>query len=147
MVLGPGSRLDQYELLAVLGTGGMGEVYKGRDLRLDRLVAVKVITSARGLDAESRERFEREARSLAALSHPNICQIFQYGDVEGAPFLVMEYLEGETVTQRLRARGRLPLADVLRHGMELAAALEVAHQAGIVHRDLKPDNIILTRAR
>jgi len=144
MVLGPGSRLDQYELLAVLGTGGMGEVYKGRDLRLDRLVAVKVITSARGLDAESRERFEREARSLAALSHPNICQIFQYGDVEGAPFLVMEYLEGETVTQRLRARGRLPLADVLRHGMELAAALEVAHQAGIVHRDLKPDNIILT---
>ena len=144
MVLGPGSRLDQYELLAVLGTGGMGEVYKARDLRLDRLVAVKVITSARNLDAESRDRFDREARSLAALSHPNICQIFQYGDADGAPYLVMEYLEGETLAQRLRARGTLTLDEVLRHGDQLASALEVAHRAGIVHRDLKPDNIMLT---
>jgi serine/threonine protein kinase len=144
MALGPGSRLDQYELLGVLGTGGMGEVYKARDLRLDRLVAVKVITSARDLDAESRKRFDREARSLAALSHPNICQIFHYGDADGAPFLVMEYLEGETLTERLRARGTLPLDEVLQHGAELASALEVAHRAGIVHRDLKPDNIMLT---
>ena len=147
MALGPGSRrLDQYELLAVLGTGGMGEVYKARDLRLDRFVAVKVITSARDLDPESRARFDREARSLAALSHPNICQIFHYGDANGTPFLVMEYLEGETLAERLKDRGTLTLDEVLRYGAQLASALEVAHRAGIVHRDLKPDNIMLTPA-
>ena len=144
MAPGPGSRLDQYELLAVLGTGGMGEVYKARDLRLDRFVAVKVITSARDLDPESRARFDREARSLAALSHPNICQIFHYGDADGTPFLVMEYLEGETLAERLKDRGALTLDEVLRDGAQLASALEVAHRAGIVHRDLKPDNIMLT---
>ena len=124
----------------------MGEVYKARDLRLDRFVAVKVITSARDLDPESRARFDREARSLAALSHPNICQIFHYGDAEGAPFLVMEYLEGETLAERLKDRGALTLDEVLRYGAQLASALEVAHRAGIVHRDLKPDNLMLTPA-
>lgn len=141
-----GTRLDQYEILASIGAGAMGEVYKAKDIRLDRIVALKVITATRGLDPHARDRFDREARALAALSHPHICNVYHYGEDEGTPYLVMEYLKGQTVAQRLRSDGKLPPADVLRFGVQIAEALHAAHQAGIVHRDLKPENVMLTEA-
>ena len=100
-----GTRLDQYEVLAALGSGAMGEVYQAKDLRLDRIVALKIITATRGLDPDARDRFDREARALAALSHPHICNVYHYGEDEGTPYLVMEYLRGQTVAQRLRTEG------------------------------------------
>ena len=139
-----GTRLDQYEVLAALGSGAMGEVYQAKDLRLDRIVALKIITATRGLDPDARDRFDREARALAALSHPHICNVYHYGEDEGTPYLVMEYLRGQTVAQRLRTEGKLPPADVMRYGVQIAEALHAAHQAGIVHRDLKPENVMLT---
>ncbi len=142
MKTGTGSRLGVYEILSPLGAGGMGQVFKGRDTRLDRVVAVKVISEHLAGRADIRARFHREARTIATLSHPNICAIFDVGFEAGVDFLVMEYLEGESLAERLR-RGRLPLQQVIRLGSQIAEALEVAHRNRIVHRDLKPGNIML----
>ena len=143
MALAAGTKLGPYEILAPLGAGGMGEVYRARDTRLDRTVAVKVIPSQLSFDAVSRQRFEREAKAISALQHPNICTLYDVGRQEGIDYLVMEYLEGTTLAIRL-GRGALPVTDVLRYGMEIADALDTAHRRGIVHRDLKPGNIFLT---
>jgi eukaryotic-like serine/threonine-protein kinase len=132
-------------VLSALGAGGMGEVYRARDTRLDRIVAIKVVASALVDAPELRERFDREARAVAALNHPHICTLHDIGHEQGIDYLVMEHLEGETLADRL-SKGALPIADVLRHGIEIADALDKAHRAGIVHRDLKPANIFLTKS-
>ncbi len=137
-------RLGVYEVLHRIGVGGMGEVYLGRDTRIDRTVAIKVLTGEHAENAELRERFEREARAISRLNHPNICTLFDVGEHDGIHFLVMEYIEGETLARRLD-RGALPLGEVLRIGGELAGALAAAHRRGIVHRDLKPANVMLTK--
>src|SRR5262245_13618713 len=143
-----GSRLGPYEILAKLGEGGMGEVYKARDTRLNRSVAVKVLPPELASDPDRRSRFEREAHAIAALSHPHICTIFDIGRENGTDYLVMELLEGETLADRLgRTKARpLPMADLLRYAIEISDALDKAHRAGIVHRDLKPANIMLTKS-
>ncbi len=147
--LASGSRLGVFEILERLGAGGMGEVYRARDTRLDRLVAVKVLSADLAGDPRGRERFEREAHIISKLTHPHICTLYDVGSasVQGVevPFLVMELLEGETLATRL-ARGPLPLAQALRYAIEIAEALAAAHARGIVHRDLKPANIMLTKA-
>ena len=145
MSLQPGDQLGPYEILSLVGTGGMGEVYKALDSRLDRTVAIKVLPPSRTQDLTARQRLAREARVIAGLSHPHICPLFDVGQQNGADFLVMEFLEGETLASRL-ARGRLPLDQALRYGIEMAGALAAAHSAGIVHRDLKPSNVILTKS-
>ncbi len=144
MTLAPGTRLGPYEILASIGAGGMGEVYRARDTRLGREVAIKVLGGRHAEDAAMRERFEREARAISALSHPAICTLYDVGEHEGTHFLVMEYLEGETLADRLD-RGGLPLDQALKLGTEIAEALAAAHARGIVHRDLKPGNVMLTR--
>ena len=123
----------------------MGEVYKSRDTRLERTVAVKVVSASLAADPAWRQRFDREARILATLSNPHICSIFDVGSHDGVDFLVMEYLEGETLTARL-ARGPLPVDQALRYAIEIADALAAAHRAGVCHRDLKPGNIMVTRS-
>jgi eukaryotic-like serine/threonine-protein kinase len=127
----------------VLGAGGMGEVYKAHDTRLDRTVAIKVLPAGRDRSAELRQRFEREARTISSLNHPQICTLYDIGEHESTTFLVMEYLEGETLQARLD-RGPLSLTQVLGFGVEIAGALESAHRHGVVHRDLKPANVMLT---
>ena len=123
----------------------MGEVYKGRDTRLDRLIAIKVLHAAWSQDADRRARFDREARAIAALSHPGICAIHDVGHQDGIDFLVLEYLEGETLAARL-ARGKpLPLDETIRIATEVGDALAAAHRAGVIHRDLKPGNVMLTK--
>jgi serine/threonine protein kinase len=144
MALAPGHRIGPYDITATLGAGGMGEVYKATDTRLHRAVAIKVLPEHVSGDSELRERFEREAKTLAALSHPNICPVFDVGRQSGIDFLVMEYLEGETLEQRL-TQGALKLDQALRAGIQIADALTAAHRASIVHRDLKPGNIMLTK--
>jgi len=143
MALALGSRLGPYEIGALLGVGGMGEVYSARDTRLDRTVAIKVIPPHLSSNATRRQRFEREARAISALQHPNICTLYDVGHQDGTDYLVMEYLEGETLAARL-AKGPLPLDHTLRHSIEVTDALDTAHRRGIVHRDLKPGNIFLT---
>src|SRR5689334_5903447 len=145
MPLAPGTRLGPYEVRSALGAGGMGEVYRARDTRLERSVALKVLPQSRVATAEMRARFEREARAISALSHPNICALFDVGSEQGNDYLVMELIEGETLAQRL-AHGPLPLAETLRIGAELCEALGYAHRKGIVHRDLKPGNVMLTKS-
>jgi serine/threonine protein kinase len=142
-ILPAGTRLGPYEVQALIGAGGMGEVYRGRDTRLNRIVAIKVIPRSLSTDPARAQRFEREARAIAALQHPNICTLHDVGHQEGMQFLVMEYLEGETLVRRL-GKGRLALDLTLRYGIEVADALDAAHHKGIVHRDLKPGNIFLT---
>ncbi|HXE31428.1 MAG TPA: protein kinase [Terriglobales bacterium] len=142
-MLSPGTHLGPYDIVSPLGAGGMGEVYRARDTRLDRTVAIKVLSPGLAATGEAQTRFEREARAVAALQHPHICTLFDVGNENGRHFLVMEYLEGETLAARLR-RGPLPLAELVRLGGQIAAALARAHAAGIVHRDLKPGNIMLT---
>jgi eukaryotic-like serine/threonine-protein kinase len=142
MTLGPGSRLGRYELLAPIGAGGMGQVFRARDARLDRLVAVKVLAHELALDAEMRQRFERETRAVAALSHPNILAIHDVGDEQGILYAVMELLEGETLKQRLR-KGTLPVTAVHQIALQIAGGLAAAHGRGVVHRDLKPENVFL----
>ncbi len=142
-VLAAGTKLGPYEVQALLGAGGMGEVYRARDTRLNRIVAVKVLPHAMSRDPARLHRFEREARAIAALQHPNICTLHDVGVQDGTQFLVMEYLEGETLAKRLQ-KGRLPIELTLRYGAEIAEALHAAHHRGIVHRDLKPANIFLT---
>jgi len=144
MALSPGTRLGPYEILAAAGAGGMGEVYRARDTRLDRIVAIKVLPEAFLKDPGRRQRLEREARAVSSLSHPHICTLYDIGHQDGVDYLVMEYLEGETLADRLQ-RGPLPPDQALRHAMEIAGALDTAHRQGIVHRDLKPGNIMLTR--
>lgn len=143
MALTPGTKLGPYEIESLLGAGGMGEVYRARDTRLDRTVAAKVLPSHLANNAEARARFEREARAISALNHPYICQLYDVGEQDGHNYLVMEYMEGETLSSRL-LRGRLPLEVALRYATEIADALAEAHRRGIVHRDLKPGNIFLT---
>src|SRR5262245_27896683 len=149
MPLPPGTRLGAYEILGPLGAGGMGEVYKAHDARLERTVAVKVLPAHVASDPVLKQRFEREARALAALSHPHICQIYDVGRVaieEGEiHFLVMEHLEGETLARRL-GKGALALNEALACAIDLADALDKAHRKGVVHRDLKPGNVMMTRS-
>jgi eukaryotic-like serine/threonine-protein kinase len=145
MSLSTGTRLGPYEILAPLGAGGMGEVYRARDTRLDRTVAVKVLPEHLSKSDEVRQRFEREAKTISSLSHPHICALYDVGNQDGVEYLVMEYLEGETLADRL-ARGSLPLEQILRYGIEVAEALDKAHRQGIVHRDLKPGNVMLTKS-
>jgi Tol biopolymer transport system component len=144
MPLEAGRRLGPYEILTPLGQGGMGEVYRARDTRLDRTVALKVLPAHLAGDSDLRQRFEREARAVSSLNHPHICALFDVGRQDGTDFLVMEHLEGETLAERL-ARGPLPPEQVLRFGIEIADALDKAHRQGIVHRDLKPGNIMVTK--
>ncbi|HEX8411217.1 MAG TPA: protein kinase [Thermoanaerobaculia bacterium] len=143
-MLGPGKRLGPYEIVSRVGAGGMGEVFKARDTRLDRSVAVKVLPSEFARNAEVKLRFEREAKTISQFAHPHICTLYDVGSEDGVDYLVMEYLEGETLAERLE-RGPLPVDQVLRYGIEIADALERAHKAAIVHRDLKPGNVMLTR--
>ena len=145
MALTSGTKLGPYEILAPLGAGGMGEVYRARDTRLDRTVAIKVLASHLSSSPELKQRFEREAKSISALNHPHICSLYDVGSQDGIDYLVMEFLEGETLAERLR-QGALPLKETLKVGMEVSEALEVAHRAGITHRDLKPGNIMLTKS-
>jgi len=145
MPIASGTRLGPYEIVAPLGAGGMGEVYRARDTRLDRTVAVKVLSAALTANADMKARFEREAKAISALQHPHICTLFDVGHQDGTDFLVMEYLEGETLAERLR-RGALPLDQLLKTAGEIADALDKAHRAGIVHRDLKPGNVMMTKA-
>jgi eukaryotic-like serine/threonine-protein kinase len=144
MALSAGARLGSYEITGTLGAGGMGEVYRALDTRLDRIVAIKTLPSHLAHDSEFRRRFEREARTLSSISHPNICTLYDIGEHAGVSFLVMEYLEGETLATRLR-QGPLPIRELLAIGVETANALGQAHHKGVVHRDLKPANIMLTR--
>ena len=137
-------RVDVYELLGPLGAGGMGEVYKARDTRLGRLVALKVLSSQLTVDRVAAERLDREARTLASISHPHVCALFGLAEHENRSVLVMEYLEGITLAHRL-AKGRLAIAECLRIAVEIAHGLTAAHRAGIIHRDLKPENIMLTK--
>src|SRR3954462_12405858 len=136
MSLQPGVRLGPYEILALVGVGGMGEVYKARDTRLDRTVAVKILPDVLAVDPQFRERFDREARTISQLDHPHICALHDVGEQQGTSFLVMQYLEGETLDQRL-SHGPLPVPDALRIAIDLADALDKAHHAGVVHRHLK----------
>src|SRR5262245_1000423 len=148
MPLAGGTRLGPYEILAPIGAGGMGEVYRARDTRLDRTVAVKVLQEHLSKDPARRERFEREARVVSGLNHPHICTLHDIGsqDTPSGPvdFLVMEYVEGQTLAERL-TKGPLPIEQALRHALEITEALDRAHRQGVVHRDLKPGNIILTK--
>jgi serine/threonine protein kinase/Flp pilus assembly protein TadD len=142
-MLAPGTKLGPYAVLALIGAGGMGEVYRARDTRLDRTVAVKVIPAHLSSDPERRQRFEREARAISSLQHPNICTLHDVGSQDGMDYLVMEYLEGETLAERLE-KGRLSLDLTLLYATEVADALAAAHGRGVVHRDLKPGNIFIT---
>src|SRR5215472_572838 len=138
-VLGP------YEILGALGAGGMGEVYRARDTRLGRDVAIKVLPPELSANVDRKQRFEREARTISSLNHPNICGLHDVGSQNGLEFLVLEYVEGETLEKRLES-GPLPTEVLLRHGLEIADALEKAHRTGVIHRDLKPANIMLTKS-
>src|SRR5271169_3286023 len=145
MALTSGTKLGPYEIQSSLGAGGMGEVYRARDTRLGRDVAIKVLSSHLSSDPDLKARFEREAKAISALSHPHICHLYDIGSQDGTDYLVMELLEGETLADRLK-KGPLPLKQALQYGIEIAEALEKAHTNGIVHRDLKPGNIMLTKS-
>ena len=141
-----GRKLGPYQLEAQLGAGGMGEVYRAKDTRLDRTVAIKVLPRRFSSDPARRQRFDREAKAISALQHPNICTLYDVGRQDETDYLVMEYLEGETLAQRLY-RGALPAEKTLQYGIEVADALDTAHRRGVVHRDLKPGNIFYHGAR
>src|ERR1017187_391182 len=145
MGLTPGTKLGPYEVQTPLGAGGMGEVYRARDTRLERTVAIKVLPHHLSSNPDLKQRFEREARSISSLNHSRICILHDVGHQDGVDFLVMEYLDGETLVERLR-NGPLPLKEALRIGIEVCEALEAAQRVGIVHRDLKPGNIMLTKS-
>ena len=143
MALTSGTKLGPYEIVSPLGAGGMGEVYRALDTRLDRVVAIKVLASHLSSSPELKQRMEREARAISSLNHPNICHLYDIGSQDGADFLVMEFLEGETLAEKLR-KGAPPLNEIYKIGITVAEALAFAHRSGIVHRDLKPGNIMLT---
>ena len=144
MSLAAGARLGPYEIISPLGAGGMGEVYRARDGRLNRTVAIKILSDESAADADRRERFEREAKAISALDHPNICALYDVGEHAGTYFLVMPCLDGQTLADRL-AKGAIPVDQAIKHAIEIATALDAAHRHGIVHRDLKPGNIMLTK--
>jgi eukaryotic-like serine/threonine-protein kinase len=144
MAIEPGTRLGHYEILAPLGRGGMGEVYRARDTRLDRTVAIKLLPADTAVDPESRHRLHAEARAVSLLNHPNVCALYDIGSHDGIDFLVMELLQGETLADRLR-RGPIPFAQLVRLADEMTRALDAAHAQGIVHRDMKPSNVMLTK--
>jgi hypothetical protein len=143
-MLDSGTRLGPYEIVASIGAGGMGEVYRGRDTRIDRTVAIKVLPSTLAGDPELKQRFEREAKSISSLNHPHICTLYEFDSHEGTDFLVMEHLEGESLAERIARKGALPLDEAIRYAVQIAEALDVAHRQGVIHRDLKPGNIMLT---
>src|SRR5215468_9922491 len=145
MALISGTKLGPYEIQSPLGAGGMGEVYRARDTRLERTVAIKILPDHLSANNELKLRFEREARAISQLQHPHICVLHDVGSHNGTNYLVMEYLEGETLADRLR-KGPLPLDQLLKVGIEIADALDKAHRSGIIHRDLKPANIMLTKS-
>jgi len=140
-MIATGTRLGPYEILAPLGAGGMGEVFRARDTRLDRVVAVKVLSNS---GEESRQRFEREARVISSLNHPNICSLYDVGRQDGVGYLVMELVDGTTLSERLKA-GPLSVPEMMRIGVQIAEALEAAHRHGVVHQDLKPGNVMLAK--
>src|SRR5713226_2308327 len=144
MAILPGKRLGPYEIICTIGAGGMGEVYRARDKRLDRIVAIKVLPAHLADEPELRERFEREARTVSSLNHPHICTLYDIGRQDGIDFLVMECVEGETLETRLK-KGALPLSQALEYAIQIADALDQAHHKGVIHRDLKPGNIMLTQ--
>jgi serine/threonine protein kinase/Tol biopolymer transport system component len=144
MALTSGTKLGPYEIQSPLGAGGMGEVYRAKDTRLDRTVAVKILPGHLSDNLEARQRFDREARAISSLNHPNICTLHDVGHQDGTDFLVMEFLEGETLADRLR-KGPLTTEQVLKIGIEICEGLERAHKSGVVHRDLKPANVMLTK--
>src|SRR5467141_1214606 len=143
MPLAPGTRLGPYEITAPLGAGGMGEVYRARDTRLDRTIAIKILPAQFSADPVRKQRFEREAKTISSLNHPHICVLHDVGSHDGIDYLVMECVEGETLAKRLE-KGSLPLDQVLKYGAQIADALDKAHRSGVVHRDLKPGNVMLT---
>src|SRR5712672_71619 len=145
MSLAPGTKLGPYEIVAPIGAGGMGEVYRARDTRLGRDVAVKVLPEHLSSNPEIKARFEREAKTVSSLNHAHICTLHDIGREGDTDYLVMELVEGETLAQRL-TKGALPLADVLKFGTQIADALDRAHRAGVMHRDLKPGNVMLTKS-
>src|SRR5215471_18037157 len=144
MTLATGTRLGPYEILAPLGAGGMGEVYRARDTRLDRIVAIKVLPDHLSSNPELRQRFEREARAVSSLNHPHICSLYDVGHQDGIDYLVMEFIEGSPLSNRLE-NGALPTEQLLRYAIQIADALYNAHRRGVVHRDLKPANIMITK--
>ena len=144
MALASGTKLGPYEIQSPLGSGGMGEVYRARDTRLERDVAVKILTEAFTQDADRLHRFELEARAVAALNHPNILAVFDIGQHNGTPFLVSELLEGESLRAVLDA-GPVPQRKAIEYGVQIAHGLAAAHEKGIVHRDLKPENVFITK--
>ncbi|MBI1790215.1 MAG: serine/threonine-protein kinase [Acidobacteria bacterium] len=144
MPLSMGEKLGPYEILSAIGAGGMGEVYKARDTRLSRMVAIKVLPEHLASNAEARQRFEREAQAVSSLNHPHICTLYDVGRQDGSDYLVMEYLEGETLAARLR-KGPLPAPQALEYGVQITMALAEAHKQDVFHRDLKPGNIMLTK--
>ena len=144
MALSSGTKLGPYEIVSPLGAGGMGEVYRARDTRLDRAVAIKILPAHLSDSPEAKQRFDREARAISSLNHPNICTLYDVGHQDGVDYLVMEFLEGETLADRLM-RGPLPLEQVLKYGGEICEGLEKAHRGGVTHRDLKPGNVMLTK--
>ena len=145
MPITAGTRLGPYEVLSPLGFGGMGEVYRARDTRLERDVAIKVLPSHLSDNPEFRQRFEREAKAISQLSHPNICALYDVGNAEGVEYLVMELIEGQSLADRLE-KGALPIDLVTKFGVQIADTLDKAHRQGIVHRDLKPGNVMITRS-
>src|ERR1700735_4771207 len=145
MSLASGTKLGPYEIQSLLGAGGMGEVYRARDTRLDRTVAVKILPQGLADTPEVRHRFEREARAVSSLNHPHICALYDVGNQDGVEYLVMEYIEGETLAKRLES-GPLATTELLRYAIEVADALDRAHRQGVIHRDLKPGNIMLTKS-
>src|SRR5712691_9013973 len=145
MPLAAGTRFGPYEVLAPIGAGGMGEVYRARDTRLDRTVAVKVLPEHLSSNPQLRERFDREAKAISSLSHPHICPLYDVGHQDGVDFLVMEYLEGETLAHRLK-KGPLAADQTLQVAIQITDALDTAHRHGVIHRDLKPGNIMLTKS-
>ena len=145
MTLSAGTLLGPYEIVSLVGSGGMGEVYRARDTRLSRTVAVKTLTTQVAHRPDLKARFEREAKTLATLSHPHICSVFDVGQQDGVDYLVMEFLDGHTLAHRLRDSA-LPLNETLKIAIQLADALDKAHRQNIVHRDLKPGNIVLAKA-
>jgi len=143
MSLAPGQKLGPYEVISPLGAGGMGEVYRARDTRLERIVALKILPKEFSCDPVRKQRFEQEAKTISSLNHPHICVLHDVGHQDGIDFLVMECVEGETLAKRLE-KGPLPMEQVLKFGAQIADALDKAHRSGVVHRDLKPGNIMLT---
>src|SRR5215471_8865658 len=145
MGLAPGTKLGPYEVVSPLGVGGMGEVYRARDTRLGRDVAIKILPKEMSADAARKQRFEREAKTISSLNHANICALYDVGSQDGLEYLVLEYVEGETLEKKLE-KGPLSTDVLLRHGIEIADALDKAHRSGVIHRDLKPANIMLTKS-